>query len=33
MGCMPTFDTGDKMALPAPCILLTVLGFSVEFMV
>ena len=32
-GCMPTFDTGDKLALPAPCILLTVLGFSVEFMV
>ena len=32
-GHTPTFDTGDKKALPAPCILLMVLGFSVEFMV
>ena len=32
-GCMPTFHTGDKLALPAACILLMVLGFSVEFTV
>ena len=32
-GRTPAFDTGDKLALPAPCILLTVLGFSVEFKV